>query len=152
MNQQCLKTLTIYSSPKLWGYYDGPNTAWMGVRGIQIKFCCVIHCEGKTPKGKLIFQKIYCGTGPGLCTFILEALNLQVLFYTKAFSIHIAPTKLINVNNPCNLCNWVPSYCVQNVITLTSVLKIQVFWNMMSCQSARSSLCFKDHNAIIIRV
>ena len=90
---------------------------------------------------KLIFQKIRCGTGPRLCTIILAALNLQVLFYTKAFSIHLAPTT--HINYPCNLFNWVPSYCIQIVITLVLVLNIQVFWNMTSCRSARSSVRFK---------
>ena len=90
---------------------------------------------------KLIFQKIHRGTGPRLCTFILATLNLQVLFYTKAFSIHLAPTT--HINNPCSLLSWVPSYCVQIVITLVLVLKIQVFWNMTCHRSARSSLRFK---------
>jgi hypothetical protein len=46
---------------------------------------------------------------PRLCTFVLAALNLQVLFYTKAFSIHLAPAT--QINNPCNLFNWVPPNC-----------------------------------------
>jgi len=47
MIQQCLKTLTIYSSPKLQGCYDGLYRTLMGMRGMQVKFCWVIHCESR---------------------------------------------------------------------------------------------------------
>jgi len=125
--QQCWKTLTIYSSPKLRVCDNEPYTALMGVRRMQVKFCWVIHCESRHPKEwkqSWFFRKYIVELAPDCVLLIVAALNLQVLFHIKAFSIHLAPTT--HINNPCNLFNWVPLYCVQIAVEDSGLLEYDV--------------------------
>ena len=66
MIQQCLKTLTIYSSPKLRGCYNEPYRALIGVSGMQVKFCWVFTVKADTQKtgNKAVFSKYIVELAP----------------------------------------------------------------------------------------